>query len=324
MINMERRDIAMRQLAAFGLVFLLLVIISPLAHASWGIVCSFPYCSGGALILEPGDSEVFEILRIQNDPGRISPGTDINVLAVLSEGSEIASLVDAPDGIHAEYLVPYGTKDTTVPIYIEIPEFGYKLDYIVKVSFGADCGGQICTGIGTTILISVVPLTGDVSEDDGCDVGIGGNDVDTVLASSDGASIFVDLTMCAAIDPKVKYRVHFDYTDQTNQDADDTDEAPDTPDNTDCQTTSDDMMMRRGNKDTGPGMITSDTDMVLWYEVDYAELTQNGASLGPGDQLLIWVDTQFKGINDRAPNTESGDTCSKPQVIGEVLNLTLE
>ena len=41
--------------------------------------------------------------------------------------------------------------------------------------------------------------------------------------------------------------------------------------------------------------------------------------------VLIWVDTQFRGINDRAPDTlTNGDTCSKPQVIGEVLDLTLE
>ncbi len=159
-------------------------------------------------------------------------------------------------------------------------------------------------------------------ENDGCDVGGGGNDVDTVEAYSDGTTIFVHLTLCNDIESGVKYRVHFDYTDQTDLDEDATDEAPDTPDSDEtCQTTSDDTMMRRGTRETGPGIITEDTDM-LWYEVDYDELTKNGFDLVSGDQVLIWVDTQFRGINDRAPNTQ--EPCSKPQTLGEVIDLTLE
>jgi len=188
-----------------------------------------------------------------------------------------------------------------------------------NITSGADIDAVQC--------LNSISANGAVIEIDGCDVGGGGDDVDSVLAYSDGTTIFVHLNLCDDIDPKVKYRVHFDYTDRTNQDLDDTDEAPDTPDNTGCKTTSDDTMMRRvhkGNpKDTGPGMITSERDM-LWYEVDYNELTKNGASLGTNDQVLIWVDTQFKGSNDRAPTTEGGDSCSKPQNLGEVLAITLQ
>ncbi len=41
-------------------------------------------------------------------------------------------------------------------------------------------------------------------------------------------------------------------------------------------------------------------------------------------EILIWADTQFKGISDRAPNTEFGDLCAKPESSAEVLALSLE
>jgi hypothetical protein len=157
-----------------------------------------------------------------------------------------------------------------------------------------------------------------VTENDGCDVGGGGNDIDTVEADSDGTSIFVHLNLCAAIDDKVIYRIHFDYTDQFDGFGNNN---PDTPTNAGCVTTSDDTMMLRGNRETGPGEITTDTNMI-WYEVDYDELAKNGVILGSGDQVLIWADSQYKSINDRAPNTQ--EPCSKPQVIGEVMDLTLQ
>jgi len=45
--------------------------------------------------------------------------------------------------------------------------------------------------------------------------------------------------------------------------------------------------------------------------------------LALGNTVYIWADTQFKGINDRAPNTESGDGCPKPEVANEVLSVIL-
>lgn len=223
-----------------------------------------------------------------------------------SSGATLATVGEGPGGTNAPCNAP------TASAVFNFATPGIKS--VVFTSGNAGFFGRSSPAFDDLVL-------GFPGNPDGCDVGSGGNDVKDVIAYSDGTSIFVHVTMCAAMDPKVKYRVHFDYTDQTNQDGDATDEAPDTLDNVGCETTSDDTMKRfKGDKDTGPGLITSATDM-LWYEVDYAELTENGASLATGDRVLIWVETQFRGINDRAPNIQ--EPCSKPQVIGEVLDITL-
>lgn len=82
-------------------------------------------------------------------------------------------------------------------------------------------------------------------------------------------------------------------------------------------------MIRRSHKgrdkDTGPGIITAGTD-TLTFTVMVDDLNP---SLVLGETVYIWADTQHKGINDRAPNTESGDGCAKPEVESEVLALTL-
>ena len=80
-------------------------------------------------------------------------------------------------------------------------------------------------------------------------------------------------------------------------------------------------MKRHGSRDTGPGTITQPEDNMLCYKVNYSELNKNGKTLTSGDTVLIWVDTQYRGINDRAPDTQ--EPCSKPQSLGEVLVLTL-
>ncbi len=145
-------------------------------------------------------------------------------------------------------------------------------------------------------------------------------DIQDVDVSSDGFDIVVVVTLCGSVDRKVKYRVHFDYTDD---DGDAGNEDPDTLDpNPNCLTTSDDTMKylgRRpeGKRNTGPGVIELSTvvndDDTLTYTVGYDELTKNGADLTGGETVLIWVDTQHRGIQDRAPDTNGEDGCSKPQ-----------
>ncbi len=46
-------------------------------------------------------------------------------------------------------------------------------------------------------------------------------------------------------------------------------------------------------------------------------------SLGLGDTVLIWADTKLRKDTDKAPNTESGDGCAKPEVASEVISLEL-
>lgn len=67
-------------------------------------------------------------------------------------------------------------------------------------------------------------------------------------------------------------------------------------------------------------MIT-DSDVSLTFMVTLAEL---GLDPQQGDtEVLIWADTQRKNLRDRAPNTDSGNGCSKPETLAEVLVLPL-
>lgn len=156
-------------------------------------------------------------------------------------------------------------------------------------------------------------MTAEAQDD--CDVGGAGNDVFSISPTSDGTNLVVTVVLCANALANVKYRLHIDHKDPNDLDTDAETNEPDTliGENASCLTTSDDTMKRRGNKDTGPGVITG-ADNILIYTVSYVDL-----SLFAGDFVLLWVDTQYKGINDRAPTTEGGDGCSKPQVAGEVI-----
>ena len=75
-------------------------------------------------------------------------------------------------------------------------------------------------------------------------------------------------------------------------------------------------MMLRGRKDTGPGSIVANAEK-LTFTVSVDELNP---LLDLGDTVYIWADTQYKGIADRAPNTEAGYGCSQPEVASEVLS----
>lgn len=153
--------------------------------------------------------------------------------------------------------------------------------------------------------------------DDGCKAGEGGIDdganIDSLWVNSNGTSIFIYMTLCGELKNGTKYRVHLDLMAPFATD-------PDLRESEVCALTSEDTMVhaihRNGNsKDTGPGIIMSDGNM-LWYEVSYDEL-----GLYPGDQVLVSADTQARGIVDRAPDTNDSDGCSKPTGSGEVLTL---
>ena len=165
----------------------------------------------------------------------------------------------------------------------------------------------------------------NVSVNDGCDIGAANEalDIDTLSATFDTINdlIIVEMVLCGNTDgdPKNKYRVHFDHTAPLFHDADrNSDQVVD--ENDFCATTSDDTMMHRSKKDTGPGMISSDTNR-LTFTVPVNDLNP---ALLIGDTVYIWADTHGKKVGDRAPNTEGGDGCSKPEVETEVLALTLE
>ncbi len=173
-------------------------------------------------------------------------------------------------------------------------------------------------------------LAADDGIDDGCKADEGGIDdganIDSLWVNSNGTTIFIHMTLCGELKNGTKYRVHLDHIAPFATDPDLRESEVCTltetydPGNTLKGTTSDDTMIhairRNGNsKDTGPGIIMSDGNM-LWYEVSYDEL-----GLNPGDQVLVWADTQARGIVDRAPDTNDSDGCSKPTGSGEVLSL---
>ena len=157
---------------------------------------------------------------------------------------------------------------------------------------------------------------------DTCDIGGGSNDIKTVTASYDAATdeIVVKMVLCTYADNKTTYRVYFDHRDTTNLDGDGIDDGPDTFDpNPVCVQTWDDRMAHKGTDDRGPGTIDVFGD-TLTYRVTVDELNPG---LALGDTVLVWADTRLKKVTDRAPNTESGDGCAKPEVAAEVLSLEL-
>ncbi len=165
-----------------------------------------------------------------------------------------------------------------------------------------------------------------VSVTDGNDAVADEADILELLADSDGTNIDVELVLDGEPGNKVKYRIHFDYKDGLATDAD-RDNDGDVDDDDFCFTTSDDTSKLGGphlGKQTGPGswddpVDNGDGTWSLFLRVPYTDLD----GVAAGDEVFIWADTHRKGIQDRAPDTDGDDGCSKPEVIGEVLVLTL-
>ena len=129
------------------------------------------------------------------------------------------------------------------------------------------------------------------------------------------------LVLCSDADDRTNYQVYFDHQDTTNLDGDGIDDGPDTLDpNPDCVQTWDARMMHKGRRDRGPGMIDV-FGSTLTFRVGVDELSP---FLELSDTVLVWADTRVKNVTDKAPNTESGDGCAKPEVPSEVMSLMLD
>lgn len=182
------------------------------------------------------------------------------------------------------------------------------------------------TLVSFALLLGLASSASAVEVIDGCAGGIPASaDIDILTATFDDVNdkITVVLDLCGATDSQTKYRIHLDHTAPFAGDSPIDCRGDSNPDS--CCTTSDDTMKTRvhtgSSKDTGPGMITINGDMIT-YMVTLAEL---GLDPQQGDtKVLIWADTQFKGISDQAPNTDWGNGCAKPESLGEVLELSLD
>ncbi len=144
--------------------------------------------------------------------------------------------------------------------------------------------------------------------------------------SGDDGWITVEMALCGAPVKGAKYRVHFDYKDELASTR-----------NPACRTTSDTIGVHTGGaaetKNGGPVAITVDKT-TMTYSTDTGTVTLEKYSivfrvrykdLGvfAGDDIEIWADIQSNGIADRAPNTNGGDGCAKPQEGAEVLSIEL-
>jgi len=148
----------------------------------------------------------------------------------------------------------------------------------------------------------------EANDDFQCGDGGGGSaDIFVWAATIDfNQNLLVQVAFCDVVDPSVKYRLHIDHT------------SPFFDDVNSCSTTSDDTMKRHRGRNTGPGNIEVSTffaaDDGLTYTVNIADLSPD---IMGDDTLYVWLDTQKKGIQDRAPDTNGEDGCSKPEVGGE-------
>jgi hypothetical protein len=137
----------------------------------------------------------------------------------------------------------------------------------------------------------------------------------------------------------VKYRLHIDHKDPNGERYGDghvfTMDNEDTED--DCETSSDDGVMFRVHKNGrtafyGPGEVQefSLDPYTLVFTVPYAGLLDDAVlpedreGVEAGDVVHLWMDVQQKQICDRAPDTDDGDFCAKPEIPSEVLSILLQ
>ncbi len=169
---------------------------------------------------------------------------------------------------------------------------------------------------------------------DGCgDAQTKGADISALSVISkagpgDDGWITVEMALCGAPVKGAKYRVHFDYKDEIASAR-----------NTACRTTSDTIAIHASgvaeaknggpvaikidktttthSRTTGPGTVTLERYVIV-YKVRYKDL-----GVFAGDDMEIWADIQSNGVADRAPDTNGGDGCAKPQEEDEVLGIEL-
>ena len=164
-----------------------------------------------------------------------------------------------------------------------------------------------------TILCSPATANDDFQCGDG---GGGSADIFAWAAEIDAdQNLVVDVILCDSVDEKIKYRLHIDHSALFFDEVDD------------CSTTSDDTMKLHRGRTTGPSGTIEILDIDIFGEDTWLQFTVNMADLSPDivadDMLYVWLDTQNKGIADRAPDTDGSDGCSKPEVGGEALPLVV-
>ena len=141
---------------------------------------------------------------------------------------------------------------------------------------------------------------------DGCDVGGGGNDIQSIATAYHRGKdrLEVTLRLCAAAQRGVTYRLHVDHT------------APFVGDSRSCTDPGEAMLVRgpEGHRGKGRSEIAGST---VRFVVPLGELGVAGPDEVP--VVFLWADSRSGGVVDRAPNREGGDGCDRPQARSETL-----
>jgi hypothetical protein len=121
--------------------------------------------------------------------------------------------------------------------------------------------------------------------------------------STDGSQLCMYTLSYVPITTRGKFRLHVDY--------DDGDLAID---NAACQTTSDFTFTKHWRNGA------------WWKNTGSSCISYSTMGLSSGATVYVWMDSLVngEGIVDRAPNTNGADSCSKPQLLSEVVPVTLE
>jgi len=125
-------------------IFLVVALITYTSAA--GIVS--PYWKDHPLQMNYGETKIVNF-KLQNMVGE----SDITVQATLTEGVDIASLGGDT------FTAPVGTKDTTIPVTITIPEEYDKSVQTVEIevkTITPDTGGMVTLGSGWTTSFNVM------------------------------------------------------------------------------------------------------------------------------------------------------------------------
>src|SRR3989344_5455427 len=147
----------MVKMSKIGIVFMMVFLLTGIAY---GFGISSDYWDGKPLVLAPGESREIT-LGLQNMVGN----DDITVDAVISEGKEIAVLIDNP----ARYTIPSKQEGVNVRLRVSIPEntaLNTKYNVAVnlnQIGLGDKQGGemvQLSTGVGTKIPVIVKSISG--------------------------------------------------------------------------------------------------------------------------------------------------------------------
>jgi len=195
------------------------------------------------------------------------------------------------------------------------------------------------------------PVSAEVADgcgDAGCELSMTDiNIVDAISNTTDGGNIVVTVTTCALFDTiipekrMVKYRLHIDHRTLGGERYGDSHVFdPDDDEFADCETTSDDGVMFRVHKNGkkrvyGPGTVQefATSPYMLKFTIPYSGLTNSldEDAVQATNTVHLWMDVQYEGICDRAPDTYEGpvegnpdDACSKPELTTEVLTIQLQ